>query len=91
MKLVQDTLRRFVDEGQIAGCAARIMKDDTVLFEGSFGYADIENKIRMSSADTTLGRSIPLIPGRSPVPPVARMTLSGFSSRISSSVTSVFR
>lgn len=52
MKLVQDTLRRFVDEGLIAGCAARIMKDDAVLYEGSFGYADIENRIEMSSADT---------------------------------------
>ena len=52
MKLVQDTLRRFVDEGQIAGCAARIMKDDAVLYEGSFGWADIERKIPMSPADT---------------------------------------
>ena len=52
MKLVQDTLRRFVDEGQIAGCAARIMKDDAVLYEGSFGWADIESKIKMSAADT---------------------------------------
>lgn len=52
MKLVQDTLRRFVDEGQIAGCAARIMKDDAVLFEGAFGQADIERKIAMSAENT---------------------------------------
>lgn len=52
MKLVQDTLRRFVDDGQIAGCAARIMKDDAVLFEGAFGQADIERKIAMSAENT---------------------------------------
>ena len=50
--LIQDTLSRFVSSGQIAGCAARIMRNDEVLFEGSFGYADIEKKIRMSSENT---------------------------------------
>ena len=49
MKLLQDTLSRFVDEGKIAGCVVRVMKDDEVRYEGSFGYADIENKVRMSS------------------------------------------
>ena len=52
MNLVQDTLDRFVASGQIAGCAARIMQNDEVRFEGSFGYADIENKILMSSENT---------------------------------------
>ena len=48
MKLVQNTLSRFVAEGQIAGCAVRIMKDDEVHFEGCFGYAEIEKKKRIS-------------------------------------------
>ncbi len=48
MKLVQNTLSRFVAEGQIAGCAVRIMKDDEVRFEGCFGYAEIEKKKRIS-------------------------------------------
>ena len=48
MELVQNTLSRFVAEGQIAGCAARIMKDDQVCFEGSFGYADIGKGVPIS-------------------------------------------
>ena len=44
MPLVQNTLSRFVAGGQIAGCSARIMRHDEVLFEGHFGYADIEEK-----------------------------------------------
>lgn len=44
MNLVQNTLNGFVASGQIAGCAARIMRGDEVCFEGCFGYADIENK-----------------------------------------------
>ena len=43
MKLVQDTLSRFVESGQIAGCGAKIMRDDQICFEGSFGCANIEN------------------------------------------------
>ena len=52
MKLVQDTLSRFVSSGQIAGCAVRIMRNDEVCLEDSFGYADIEKKIPMSSENT---------------------------------------
>ncbi len=52
MRLVQDTLSRFVSSGQIAGCAVRIMQNDEVRFEGSFGYADLENKVGMSSENT---------------------------------------
>lgn len=50
-QLIHNTLSRFVDSGEIAGCSARIMRNDEVLFEESFGYADIESKLRMS-ADT---------------------------------------
>ena len=52
MNLVQNTLSRFVSSGQIAGCAVRIMRNDEVSFEGSFGYADIEKKVPMSSENT---------------------------------------
>ena len=52
MNLIQNTLSRFVESGQIAGCAIRVMRDDEVFFEGSFGYADIEKKIPMSSEST---------------------------------------
>ena len=45
MKLVQDTLSRFVTSGQIAGCAAKIIRNDEVCFEGCFGYANIEKKL----------------------------------------------
>ncbi len=48
MDLIQNTLSCFVSSGQIAGCSARILKDDKVVFEGNFGYADIEKKITMS-------------------------------------------
>ena len=51
MELVRSTLNRFVSSGQIAGCAVRIMQNDEVRYEGSFGYADIESKVPMS-ADT---------------------------------------
>ncbi len=50
--LIGNTLSRFVDSGEIAGCSARIMRKDEVLFEGSFGYADIEKKKPM--ADDTV-------------------------------------
>ena len=50
-QLIHNTLSRFVDSGEIAGCSARIMRNDEVLFEESFGYADIESKLKMS-ADT---------------------------------------
>ena len=52
MKLVQETLSRFVDSGEIAGCAVRVMRNDEVAFEGSFGYADIGKKVPMSSENT---------------------------------------
>ena len=52
MHLVQNTLSRFVSSGQIAGCAVRIMRNDAICYEGSFGYADLENKVKMSSEDT---------------------------------------
>ena len=48
MNLVHNTLSRFVSDGQIAGCAVRIMRNDEVSYEESFGYADIERKIPMS-------------------------------------------
>lgn len=48
MKRVQDTLRRFVDEGQIAGCAVKIVRDDRTLCEDCFGYADIEQNVRIA-------------------------------------------
>ena len=48
MDLVQNTLNRFVSSGQIAGCSARILRNDEVCFEGHFGYADIEKKIPIS-------------------------------------------
>lgn len=52
MELVQNTLSRFVSSGQIAGCAVKIMRNDETCFEGSFGYADIERKIKMSADNT---------------------------------------
>ena len=52
MELVRSTLNRFVSSGQIAGCAVRIMQNDEVRYEGSFGYADIESKVPMRSGDT---------------------------------------
>ncbi|MBQ9325137.1 MAG: beta-lactamase family protein [Clostridia bacterium] len=51
MKLVQNTLSRFVAEEQIAGCSAMILKDDIIRFEGYFGYADREKKQKIA-ADT---------------------------------------
>ena len=50
MNLVQNTLSRFVSSGQIAGCSARIMHHDRVVFEGSFGCADREKNVPMSDA-----------------------------------------
>ncbi len=46
--LIQNTLSRFVDSGEIAGCSVRIVRNDEVFFEGNFGYADIEKKEKMS-------------------------------------------
>ena len=52
MELLQNTLSRFVEAGQIAGCAVRVMRNDEVAYEGSFGYADIAKKEKMSSGNT---------------------------------------
>ena len=52
MELLQNTLSRFVEAGQIAGCAVRVMRNDEVAYEGSFGYADIAKKEKMSSENT---------------------------------------
>ena len=52
MNLIQNTLSRFVSSGEIAGCAVRVMRNDEVCYEGSFGYADIERKVKMSSENT---------------------------------------
>ena len=52
MELLQNTLNRFVESGEIAGCVVRVMKDDKLAFEGGFGYADIEKKTKMSPENT---------------------------------------
>ena len=52
MDLLQNTLSRFVESGQIAGCAVRMMRNDQTCFEGSFGYANLENKVQMSLENT---------------------------------------
>ena len=39
-------------ELKIPGMAAAVMKGDAVLFEGGFGYADLENHIK-ATANTT--------------------------------------
>ena len=52
MHLLENTLSRFVADGEIAGCAVRVMRNDEVAFEGSFGYADIGKKVKMSSENT---------------------------------------
>ena len=48
MRLLENTLSRFVESGQIAGCAAKVIRGGETLFEGSFGYADREAQIKMS-------------------------------------------
>lgn len=52
MHLIQNTLSRFVDSGEIAGCAIRVTRGDDILYEGSFGWANIGNKVKMSCEDT---------------------------------------
>ena len=42
--LIGNTMSRFVAEGQIAGCSAKIIRGGETLFQGSFGYADIEKQ-----------------------------------------------
>ena len=47
-RLIQNTLNRFVNSGEIAGCSVRILRNDEVHYEAQFGYANIENKVRMA-------------------------------------------
>ena len=47
MPLVAETLSRFVSSGQIAGCAAKIMRHGECLFEEQYGYADIASRKKM--------------------------------------------
>ena len=50
MNLIRNTLSRFVTEGQIAGCSAKIIRGGETLFQGSFGYADIEKQKPMDDS-----------------------------------------
>ncbi|MBR2824408.1 MAG: beta-lactamase family protein [Clostridia bacterium] len=50
LNLVGNTLNRFVEEGQIAGCSAKIIREGETLFQGSFGYANLERKIPISES-----------------------------------------
>ncbi len=51
MELLKNTLNRFVESGQIAGCAAKVVRNDATCFEGCFGYANREKGTPMD-ADT---------------------------------------
>ncbi len=44
MKLVHETLRRFVDSGQIAGCSIKIIRGGETLHKECLGYANIEQQ-----------------------------------------------
>ena len=48
--LIGNTMSRFVTEGQIAGCSAKIIRGGETLFQGSFGYADIEKQKPMDDS-----------------------------------------
>ena len=50
MNLIRNTLSRFVTEGQIAGCSAKIVRGGGTLFQGSFGYADVEKQTPMDDS-----------------------------------------
>ena len=52
MRLLQDTLSRFVSSGQIAGCVVKVVRNNQCCFEGSFGCANLENQVPMSSENT---------------------------------------
>ena len=41
MQLLQKTLSRFVSSGEIAGCCAKVVRNDETCFEGYFGYANL--------------------------------------------------
>ena len=49
MPMVEQTLRGFVESGKIAGCSARIIRNDEICFEGSFGYANRERNIPVTA------------------------------------------
>ena len=48
MKLVHETLRRFVDSGQIAGCSIKIIRGGETLHKECLGYANIEQQTPIS-------------------------------------------
>jgi len=49
-KLVQvEALFEHFDEGKQPGAAVLVIKDDQVVFEQGFGYADLENDVRISA------------------------------------------
>lgn len=50
MELLRNTLDRFVASGQIAGCAAKVVRGGETLFEGAFGHANLEKGIRMDGS-----------------------------------------
>ena len=47
MHLLQNTLSRFVASGQIAGCGAKVIRNDKTRFEGYFGFANREKQVKM--------------------------------------------
>ena len=45
---LQSILQAYVDQGEIAGIALRVRFRDEIVFDDSFGYADIEMKRKVS-------------------------------------------
>ena len=51
---MQETLEKYIENQEIAGAVIKVRKDGKLVYDGSFGYADIEKKIPVN--DRTIFR-----------------------------------
>ncbi|MGM0666905.1 MAG: serine hydrolase domain-containing protein [Bacteroidota bacterium] len=65
-----ERMQSYIDEARLAGIAVRTIKNDIIVHDGQFGYADIENEIPIK--DNTIYRIFSM---SKPVTSVALMTL----------------
>jgi CubicO group peptidase (beta-lactamase class C family) len=47
------TIRKFMEDGNVPGLFVAVVKGESVLYERSFGFADVEKKIPMTSESCT--------------------------------------
>jgi len=70
LAIADERMQAYIDEGKLAGIAVRTIKNDVIVHDGKYGYADLETKDPIK--DNTIYRIFSM---SKPVTTVALMTL----------------